>query len=589
MKISGSLRSSLANQPSETTLCPRNGEVADETNPCIAMIMGNALEKGHTLIYDQILRRDHDSDGVVKYPKDLVQCHESFIQDIRESSDAKVEVICRKIVRKRVMRDDRFKFDILPLWGDYSGVSIVLDRESNYKNSGTGHTYRRIIVFALHPERSLYPISEENQRQDKLVAVAARISQVQFKERYYTIMLWKGSVPTSFRNAIRRKYFNTKTNELPVVELSASKGQEKDLNVAFINGVPSSISASRVLVRRALAEIHIHGDLDGLDSLVDFPNAVQEWLKGQNEVLFKSWTTTSCADIRNSYKQLNAALNGPSVAAHSLSRMVDALMNRHAAVLNGLKQSAKVDLVYCDILPNKAVEIVCKDCNQGIFIDTKTRWSVNRPGLYVVRERRCNSRTCQGKNKSAIPVSKDIPYIWQSRSDLQTTIARQSNKRWRADMTLTSNRQNKLPTEVITWCYHCLENTRLKTGEATYKDKSPEWLVGEPARYIERRVKCAICIANGKSGDTRFVPVNDAIPSVDAKRVAELREIWGNLSEEVRADVVGSVPSATRIPRRKGMPVHPTHQIHHSTKTNPFQKFVYVGMPPRKHRKSIQI
>lgn len=71
------------------------------------------------------------------------------------------------------MRDDRFKFDILPLWGDYSGVSIFLDRESNYKNSETGHTYRRIIVFALHRERSFYPISEENQRQDKLIAVAA--------------------------------------------------------------------------------------------------------------------------------------------------------------------------------------------------------------------------------------------------------------------------------------------------------------------------------------------------------------------------------------------------------------------------------
>lgn len=101
--------------------------------------------------------------------------------------------------------------------------------------------------------------------------------------------------------------------------------------------------------------------------------------------------------------------------------------------------------------------------------------------------------------------------------------------------------QNKLPTEVITWCFHCLGNTRLKTGEATYIDRSPEWLVGETARYIERRVKCAVCIANGKSGDTRFVPVDDTIPSVYAKRVAELREIWGNLSEEVRADVVDSV------------------------------------------------
>ena len=108
-------------------------------------------------------------------------------------------------------------------------------------------------------------------------------------------------------------------------------------------------------------------------------------------------------------------------------------------------------------------------------------------------------------------------------------------------MTQIPNRQNKLPTEVITWCSHCLENTRLKIGEATYIDKSPGLLIGEPARYIERRVKCAVFTANGKSGDTRFVPVDDTIPSIYAKRVAELREIWGNLSEEVRANVVGSV------------------------------------------------
>jgi len=134
--------------------------------------------------------------------------------------------------------------------------------------------------------------------------------------------LWIASVPTNFRNSIRRKYFNIETNELPVAELSASKRKEKELNMAFINGIPnSSISASRILVKRALAVIHIHNDLDGLDSPLDFPDAVQEWLKGQNETLFKASTIISAADIRNSYKQLNTVVKGPSVAVHSLAKM----------------------------------------------------------------------------------------------------------------------------------------------------------------------------------------------------------------------------------------------------------------------------
>jgi hypothetical protein len=48
VKVSGSLQSPIAHhahQPSFTTLQPRNAETADETNPCIAMLMGNAFEE----------------------------------------------------------------------------------------------------------------------------------------------------------------------------------------------------------------------------------------------------------------------------------------------------------------------------------------------------------------------------------------------------------------------------------------------------------------------------------------------------------------------------------------------------------------
>lgn len=47
VRVSGSLQSPIAHhahQPSFTTLRPRNGETVDETNPCIAIIMGNAFD-----------------------------------------------------------------------------------------------------------------------------------------------------------------------------------------------------------------------------------------------------------------------------------------------------------------------------------------------------------------------------------------------------------------------------------------------------------------------------------------------------------------------------------------------------------------
>ena len=44
------------------------------------MIMGNAFQKGHTLIYDHIPTRDENSEGLQKYPEDVIQCHEAIVQ-----------------------------------------------------------------------------------------------------------------------------------------------------------------------------------------------------------------------------------------------------------------------------------------------------------------------------------------------------------------------------------------------------------------------------------------------------------------------------------------------------------------------------
>jgi len=75
VRVSGSLQSPIAHhahQPSSTTLQPHDGETADETNPCIAIIMGNVFEKDDSLLYDHLLRRDEKSEGLQKYPEDVI-------------------------------------------------------------------------------------------------------------------------------------------------------------------------------------------------------------------------------------------------------------------------------------------------------------------------------------------------------------------------------------------------------------------------------------------------------------------------------------------------------------------------------------
>ena len=106
VRVSGSLQSPIAHhahQPSFTTLRPFNGETADETNPCMAIMMGNAFEKDKSLIYDHLFRRDEKSEGLQNYPEDVKLCHETYIQKVRESMEAKVEVVYGTPVKNRML------------------------------------------------------------------------------------------------------------------------------------------------------------------------------------------------------------------------------------------------------------------------------------------------------------------------------------------------------------------------------------------------------------------------------------------------------------------------------------------------------
>ena len=51
------------------------------------MLMGNTYREG-TLIYDQILRREKESEALEKYPEAIVQSHKTFVRKIGEALEA---------------------------------------------------------------------------------------------------------------------------------------------------------------------------------------------------------------------------------------------------------------------------------------------------------------------------------------------------------------------------------------------------------------------------------------------------------------------------------------------------------------------
>lgn len=285
--------------------------------------------------------------------------------------------------------------------------------------------YRRVIVFVAHPNRIFYASQEEQIIQEKPITVAAKIAKINFVEGYYTDRKWKEVVPTNFRNQATRKFFEIEfSDNQSQPQASSRSNSEGSLpliaqnrvgrwDVYFSDGAPSSITESWNIVAQALSEMHNHEGVQNWEKFTDFPVSVQKWLGRQKETLFKDTPVDSAADIRTVYDRTIATTEHPLIENFSLSDMILALMKQHAKILERFPTSKMDDLIYCSIKSNVVVEVVCRKCKQTLTTDTSVRWSMNRPGHYVVRTRRCNSSLCQGDITFAIQRHRPSVCAWE--------------------------------------------------------------------------------------------------------------------------------------------------------------------------------
>ena len=87
---SGDLKSKLAihlHNPSFTVHDLLNTETADETNPCIWLLLQSGINTENTLMFDHLARRDV-VDGLQKYPQAVIARHEKYISWLRENMGA---------------------------------------------------------------------------------------------------------------------------------------------------------------------------------------------------------------------------------------------------------------------------------------------------------------------------------------------------------------------------------------------------------------------------------------------------------------------------------------------------------------------
>lgn len=230
VKPSGQFSSKLAHylhQPSNNTGHAANGETADMTNGCTAMIMGNAFEQGKTLMFDHLHRRSKKSSGLEEYPENALECHEDWTRQILEASQAKVIVVYGKKVQDRIMENPKRKLTTLPLWGEFDGQFIVLDHEKNYRNADKHFIPRRILIFAAHPQHLFYKPRQDKilQKQDIITVMATRMAAagVPYEGDYYANKKWMAFVRGCCFQNIAKRSLSFDPAELSESEVEESK------------------------------------------------------------------------------------------------------------------------------------------------------------------------------------------------------------------------------------------------------------------------------------------------------------------------------------------------------------------------------
>ncbi|KAH8704190.1 hypothetical protein BGW36DRAFT_355563 [Talaromyces proteolyticus] len=305
VKPSGCLESPLAlrlNQPSFTSDNIDNGETADPSNGCMAMVMGSGYHADN-LLFDHVHRRSNSSEAIdeQEFPADVLQCHEQFTDDIANSMTAKVEVLFGVKVQKRLLARQAFEF-------------------------ATG---------------------ENNDRRDS----DDWYTSIPWEEGYYSNKLWLGHIPFAARSTLECRAIGHQISQgqripkptiLKVdddIELTPEQQYDRgSCDARFFSEKPWSNQELRELIPPALAALETAGLSSANWSLpTDLPDPVLYWLKGQKHILFSKTPISSLEDVANTL--LSILPRVLSIDADSTKEILKQTMIHQEAQLGEVKLS----------------------------------------------------------------------------------------------------------------------------------------------------------------------------------------------------------------------------------------------------------
>jgi hypothetical protein len=176
-------------------------------------------------------------------------------------------------------------------------------------------------------------------------------------------------------------------------------------------------------------------------------------------------------------------------------------------------------------------------------------WCVNRLGVYSARFLTCISHQRERKCRTMRPTDAAILCIRGEPKALPVEEIEPAS--WKRCIQPAEYHQDKKPTAVLLWCIKCQEITRLSGGRTDFEDKIPRWTLSKARPlYLER---CPDCL-NGKNRGSRFVPVNERIPSICYQSLSSFIERFSNYDDEVLTILLDQWPASSKVFRKKAAP-----------------------------------
>jgi len=528
--------------------------------------MGNAFQEGHTLIFDHIHRRDSKSEGLEVYPEEVIRCHEDFTQQICESMVAKVEVVYGDKIQKRILNNRKSEYTILPLWDWLEGVFLALAHESNYSNADPNHQFRRVLLFATHPQRLFFepPGSQTPRRQDNVISAAAQMvgGHIPVVKDYFQKKIWRTQMPTIAQKA-EIKALGTSLKGLLNPEDLQNLGQgirsvgettEGGTWHKYFNLKPHSTKYLRETLPEALK---ICEELEPICEWIDpsdFPESVLNWFRGQKQILFQNTSISGLADILPVFHQLCSSSTSyqNETDGQSLRGIICEIMKRQREFLGNLRQSQLDEDLWHSGFGLYLIETCCKGCKSTTrtIIDNATRWAVERPGQYITRRHVCQSDTCNGACPYWIPIDSTIPYVRPGKGPLLRE-PRPKFDAWRGCLQTAVKDNTGFSKPVNSWCIQCREKTRISKDRKFYQDTTPLWTLGiSRPLYVERTPQCLRCMIDLQRASGRFVPVED-IPSITRHNLLQFAECFGKYNETIMSKLLDHWPASSRTPQQE--------------------------------------